>query len=97
MLSSREAVLPLLYCVKEDGPPWRTSAHGMFLPAQMCKRSAQRLIECWLMPIGPVGADRVARRQPANEASHRPLYLHAQARSHKDVGSLPRAAHAFRR
>ena len=28
-LSSREAVLPLLYCVKEDGPPWRMTAHGM--------------------------------------------------------------------
>jgi hypothetical protein len=69
----------------------------MFLPAQMCKTSAQRLIECWLMQTSPVGADRVARRQPANGATHRPLFLHAQGRSHRDVGSLPQAAHAFRR
>ena len=36
-LSSREAVLPLLYCVKEDGLHWRPTARGMSLPAQMCK------------------------------------------------------------
>src|SRR5262245_16386747 len=36
-LSSREAVLPLLYCVKEDGLHWRPTARGLSLPAQMCK------------------------------------------------------------